>query len=116
MSTFRPNPTLYQRLAVPRPRAEVEAAIAAFDADVQAARERHGIAELLLVCGAVVAAGEGTDAHEHMAIATASYGNAAMLPTLALAAKEQARRMHMAMFEDAFAGGADDDNGEDREP
>lgn len=116
-SPFRPNPTLYQRLAVPRPRAAVEAALAAFDADVQAARERHGIAELLCVVGAVVAPAEEGGAAA-TAIAVMNYGAASMLPTLALAAREQARKAHMAMFDGLFAGGggADGDDHEDEEP
>ena len=109
---FRPNPTLYQRLAVPRPRAEVEAAIAAFDADVQAARERHGIAELLCVVGAVVAPSE-EGATASTAIAVSSYGAASMTPVLALAAQRQAREMHMRIFDGMFApGGEDADDGE----
>lgn len=100
---FRPNPTLYQRLSQPRPLPTVEAAIAAFDADVQAARERHGIAELLLVCGAVVApAEEGGEAQT--AVAVSSYGAESMTPVLALAARERARETHMAVFDRMFAG------------
>ncbi len=117
MTPFRPNPSLYHRLATPRPRAEVEAAIAAFDADVRAARERHGIAELLIVCGAVVAPAE-EGGREATAIATAHYGDPAMLPTLALAARNWARRAHMAMFDELFAAGADGgcEEAEDNEP
>jgi 4-hydroxy-3-methylbut-2-en-1-yl diphosphate synthase IspG/GcpE len=90
----------------------VEAAIAAFDADVQAARERHGIAELLCVVGAVVA-GEGEGATASTAIAVSSYGAASMTPVLALAAQRQAREMHMRIFDGMFApGGEDADDGE----
>jgi len=110
---FRPNPTLYQRLAVPRPRAAVEAALAAFDADVQAARERHGIAELLCVVGAVVAPAEEGGAAA-TAIAVMNYGDAAMLPSLAVAARDQARRATLAMFDSVFAPPGDDH--EDEEP
>ena len=112
---FRPNPTLYQRLAVPRPRAAVEASIAAFDADVQAARERHGIAELLCVVGAVVApAEEGATAST--AIAVSSYGAASMTPVLALAAQRQAREMHMRIFDGMFAPSGGDGGSDDEEP
>lgn len=108
---FRPNPTLYQRLAVPRPRAEVDAAIKAFDADVQSARERHGIAELLCVVGAVVeSAEEGGTAST--AIAVSSYGAASMTPVLALAARDRAREAHMAIFDGMFAGGDDEESEE----
>lgn len=110
---FKPNPTLYQRLAVPRPRTEVEASIAAFDADVQAARERHGIAELLCVVGAVVApAEEGATAST--AIAVSSYGAASMTPVLALAAQRQAREMHMRIFDGMFAPGGEDADDEEQ--
>ncbi len=109
---FKPNPELYKRLATPRPRAVVEASIQAFDADVQAARERHGIAELLVVLGAVVApAEEGGEAQT--AIAVSSYGAASMTPVLALAAQRQAREAHMAMFDGMFAPGGEGE--EDRE-
>ena len=104
---FKPNPELYKRLATPRPRAVVEASIQAFDADVQAARERHGIAELLCVVGAVVA-GEGT------IVAVSNYGSAAKMATLALAAKERAREIHMAIFDEVFA--ADGAESDDEEP
>ena len=104
---FKPNPELYKRLATPRPRAVVEASIQAFDADVQAARERHGIAELLVVLGAVVE-GEGT------IVAVSNYGSAAKMATLALAAKERAREIHMAIFDDVFA--ADGAESDDEEP
>ena len=114
---FKPNPTLYQRLAVPRPRAAVEASIAAFDADVQAARERHGIAELLCVVGAVVAPSE-EGATASTAIAVSSYGAASMTPVLALAAQRQAREMHMRIFDGMFAPGdgedGDADDGEEQ--
>lgn len=104
-SQFKPNPDLYQRLATPRPRSAAEAAIEAFDADVQAARERHGIAELLVVLGAVVE-GEGT------IVAVSNYGSAAKMATLALAAKERAREIHMAIFDEVFA--ADDSEESDK--
>ena len=110
---FKPNPDLYTKLSTPRPRAEVHAAIAAFGADVRAARDRHGIAELLCVFGAVVEGAEEGDAPS-TAIAVMSYGDTTMLPTLALAARDQARRAHVAAFDKAFATGADDE--EDREP
>ena len=114
MPAFKPNPTLYQRLALPRPRAAVEASIASFDADVQAARERHGIAELLCVLGAVVA-GEGEGGSASTAIAVSSYGAASMTPVLALAAQRQAREMHMRIFDGMFApGGEDADDGEEK--
>ncbi len=119
MTPFRPNPSLYRRLSQPRPRAEVEAAIAAFDADVQAARERHGIAELLIVCGAVVAPAPAEEGRrEATAIATAHYGDPKMLPTLALAARNWARRAHMAIFDSLFAAGVDGgyEEAEDSEP
>ena len=112
---FRLNPPLYQRLAIPRPRSDVEVAIAAFDADVQAARERHGIAELLCVVGAVVA-GEGEGGSAQTAIAVSSYGAASMTPVLALAAQRQAREMHMRIFDGMFAPSGGDGGSDDEEP
>lgn len=110
---FKPNPDLYTKLSTPRPRAEVDAAIAAFGADVRAARDRHGIAELLCVFGAVVE-GDEEGAAPATAIAVMSCGDAAMLSTLALVARDQARRAHVAMFDKAFAEGDNDGVEEDR--
>jgi len=50
-----PNPELYERLAKPRPRAEAEAATAAFLEDVRRLREQYGIAELQLGVGVYAA-------------------------------------------------------------
>lgn len=99
------NPALYHRLSVPRPRAEVEASIRAFDTDVQAARERHGIAELLIVYGAMVAPEEGEAGRAELVVAIATAGSSARVPLLALHAARVGREEHLAMYDRAVAGG-----------
>jgi hypothetical protein len=53
------DPDLYDRMSQPRPPAEVAAAYLAFWEDVSAARERHGIRDVVIVSTVVVAHEDG---------------------------------------------------------
>jgi hypothetical protein len=50
----RVDPDLYARLIQPRPRADVEAALRAFDEELYALRTKHGIPDLLVVHTTVI--------------------------------------------------------------
>jgi hypothetical protein len=77
----RNNPELYARLCVPRPRADVEAALAAFDEELYALREKHGIPDLMIAYGIPIA-----DEHEaKVEVRTGYYGNSALALQLAAA-------------------------------
>lgn len=68
---IRRDPALYARLATPRPKAEVDAALDAFDDELYALRVKHGIADLTIVAGFSVE----TDDGPKVIISTAHYGH-----------------------------------------
>lgn len=68
----RVNPELYARLTKPRPRAEVLAALEAFDAELYALREKHGIADLLVTSATHM---EKDDGGSEVIITFSHYGN-----------------------------------------
>jgi hypothetical protein len=78
----RNNPALYERLTKPRSRADVEASREAFDQELYALREKHGIADMLIVHAMAITEPDGTSLVE---IGTGYYGNASLAIQLAAA-------------------------------
>jgi hypothetical protein len=68
---IRRDPELYARLTTPRPRADVDAALSAFDDELYALRAKHGIADLTVVAGVSVE----TDDGPKVIVATSHYGH-----------------------------------------
>lgn len=104
----RSNPALYHRLSKPRPEAEVRAAIEAFDAEVYALREKHGICDLQYT--AVVAVEKDGGAMDYMSVA--HYGdtrNAVQVAVQSLAHWRKSRQR----TEDAVAAAPTPEDGED---
>lgn len=94
---FRPDPALYARMSKPRSREETESAFNAFDADVRAARERHGIANVLCIVSAFAHV-VGNQGPAEQVVTVAACGDMANIAALGIAGFRWAREQHIEMF------------------
>jgi hypothetical protein len=95
------DPDLYARMSQPRPPAEVAAAYLAFWEDVSAARERHGIRDVVIVSTVVVAREDGPSDVE---LRVGYRGDSAMVLPILAQAIGSLRRAREQELDDIAAG------------